>query len=183
MMSSEFILLFLSLINICCSQGKLYDYLGCIVLSVGPFISILLSITSSPSDIVLNDSAVTLSCRGNRSSAIDDPSLLSIMWYHEEMMVQLTSNVSLSDDGAAFTNTLTIDPFTISSVGDYKCVAMIDNSTAETTTTISARRKPYSLYLVLLCLHSSTSIISQCNSCRRYLHYRRYSNTNMYCNS
>ena len=64
------------------------------------------------------------------------------MWYHKEMTVQLTSNVSLSDGSAVFTNTLTIDPFTISSVGDYRCVAMIDNSTAETTTTIRARRKP-----------------------------------------
>ena len=63
-------------------------------------------------------------------------------------MVQLTSNVSLSDDGAAFTNTLMIDPFTISSVGDYRCVAMIDNSTADITTTIRAKCKPYLLYLV-----------------------------------
>ena len=59
-------------------------------------------------------------------------------------MVQLTSDVSLSNGGAAFANTLTIDPFTISSVGSYRCVAMIDNSTAEkiATKTIRARRKP-----------------------------------------
>ena len=71
------------------------------------------------------------------------------MWYHEEMMVQLTSNVSLSNGGAAFTNTLTIYSFTISSVGDYICVAMIDNSTAETNTTIRARGK---LQLYTSCL-------------------------------
>ena len=99
-----------------------------------------LSITSSPSDIVLESAInVTLSCSG---SLINHSSLLSIMWYHEEMMVQLTSNISLSNNGSTFTNTLTIDPFTISSVGDYRCVAMIDNSTAETTTTIRARCKP-----------------------------------------
>ena len=100
-----------------------------------------LLVTSSPSDIELDGSTVTLSCRGNLSSAIDDPSLLSIMWYHEEMTVQLTSNVSLSNDGAAFTNTLTIEPFNISSVGDYRCIIMIDNSTGETNKTIIARRK------------------------------------------
>ena len=61
-------------------------------------------------------------------------------------MVQLTSNISLSDDSATFTNTLTIDPFNISSVGNYRCEAMIDNSTAEMTTTITAKRKPYKLH-------------------------------------
>ena len=69
---------------------------------------------SNPSDILLNDNAVALSCSGTLSRAIDNPSL---MWYHEEMMVQLTSNISLSDDGTIFTNTLMINPFTISSVG------------------------------------------------------------------
>ena len=144
-------------------------------------------ITSNPgpSDIVLDDSTVTLSCSGtlNVSGNMFNNSLheTSIMWYHDGTPVHSTNTVNIND--TLITNTLTIDPFTISSVGDYRCEAMIDDSTAETTTTISARRKPYLLHLVLLCLHSSTSIISQCNSCRRYLHYRRYSNINMYCNS
>ena len=56
-------------------------------------------------------------------------------------MVQLTSNVSLSDDGTAFTNTLTINPFTISSVGDYRCVAMINDTRAEVATTVKGKRK------------------------------------------
>ena len=139
-------------------------------------------ITSNPNDIVLDDSTVTLLCSGTLSVSgnMFNNSLheTSIMWYHDGTPVQSTNNTI----NTLITNTLTIDPFTISSVGDYRCVAMIDNSTAETTTTIRARRKPYLLYLVLFCLHSSTSIISQCNSCRRYLHYRRYSNINMYCN-
>ena len=100
-----------------------------------------LSITSSPSDILLDDSAVTLSCSGTLSSAIDDPSLLSIMWYHEEMMVQLTSNISLGNDRTAFTNTLTIDPFNISSVGSYRCVATINDSTAEIITIVRGKCK------------------------------------------
>ena len=172
-------------------------------------------ITSHPRDIVLDGSPVTLSCSGTLNSAIDDPSLLSIMWYHEEMMVQLTNNVSLSNGGAAFTNTLIIDPFTIPSVGDYRCVAMIDGSTAETTTIIRAERKTsikgyhihmytqgqqlwpglhsiyhtcfvYNyilLYLINIYFYYSSASISQCNSCTRYLHYRRYINISMYCNS
>ena len=106
-------------------------------------ITLTLVITFSPSDIVLVDSAVILSCSGTLNTTIDDPSLLSIMWYHEEMMVQLTSNVSLSDDGTAFTNTLTINPFTISSVGDYRCVAMINDhdTRAEVATTVKGKRK------------------------------------------
>ena len=56
-------------------------------------------------------------------------------------MVQLTSDVSLSNGGAAFTNTLTIDPFNISSVGSYRCEAMIDNSTAEGTTIVKGKCK------------------------------------------
>ena len=142
-------------------------------------------ISSNPSDIVLDDSTVTLSCSGTLSVSgnMFNNSLheISIMWYHDGTPVELTNTVNIND--TLITNTLTIDPFNISSVGDYRCLAMIDNSTAETTTTIRARGKPYLLYLVLLCLHSSTSIISQCNSCRRYLHYRRYSNINMHCNS
>ena len=99
-------------------------------------------------------------------------------------MVQLTSDVSLSNGGAVFTNTLKIEQFNISSVGDYRCVPMIDNSTAETTKTIKARgKRPYLMYLFLLSLYSATSIISQCNSCTRYLHYKRYSDINMHCNS
>ena len=154
-------------------------YLLYIVTLIGDII-----ITSNPSDIVL-DSTVTLSCSGTLSvSGNMFNNFLhetSIMWYRDGTPVQSTNTVNISD--TLITNTLTIDPFTISSVGDYRCVAMIDNSTAVTTTTIRARRKPYLLYLVLLCLHSSTSIISQCNSCRRHLHYRRCSNINMYCNS
>ena len=89
-------------------------------------------ITSSPSDRVLVGSAVALSCSGNLSSSIDDPSLLSIMWYHayDGTTAQLNSDVSLSNGGTAFTSTLTIDPFTISSVGRYRCTATIDGSTA-----------------------------------------------------
>ena len=61
-------------------------------------------------------------------------------------MVQLTSDVSLSNGGAAFTNTLTIDPFNISSVGSYRCEAKINGNTTETTTIIKAKGKPYLLY-------------------------------------
>ena len=84
------------------------------------------------------------------------------MWYREEMMVQLTSNVSLSNGGAAFTNTLAIDPFTISSVGDYRCVAMIDNSTAEITKTIRARRKPLLVQLIIIISTCTTSTCMLC---------------------
>ena len=64
----------------------------------------------------------------------------SIMWYHDGTPIQSTNIVNIND--ILITDTLTIDPFTISSVGDYRCVAMIDNSTAETNTTIRARCKP-----------------------------------------
>ena len=102
-------------------------------------------ITSNPSDIVLDDSTVTLSCSGtlsvSRSGNMFNNSLheTSIMWYHDGTPVQSTNTVDIND--TLITNTLTIDPFTISSLGDYRCVAIIDNSTAETTTTIRARRK------------------------------------------
>ena len=107
-------------------------------------------ITSNSSDIVLDDSTViTLSCSGTLSVSgnMFNNSLheTSIMWYHDGTPVQSTNIVNIND--ILITNTLTIDPLTISSVGDYRCVAMIDNSTAETTTTIRARRKPYLLYL------------------------------------
>ena len=115
-----------------------------------------LIITSNPSDIVLDDSTVTLSCSGalSVSGNMFNNSLheTSIMWYHDGTPVQSTNTVNIND--TLITNTLTVDPFNISSVGNYRCVAMIDNSTAETTTTIRARGKPYLLYLVLLCLPS-----------------------------
>ena len=107
-------------------------------------------IASNPSDIVLDDSTVTLSCNGTLSVSgnMFNNSLheTSIMWYHDGTPVQLTDTVNIND--TLITNTLTIDPFTISSVGDYRCVAMIDNSTAERITTIKAKCKPYLLYLV-----------------------------------
>ena len=101
-------------------------------------------ITSNPSDIVLDDSTVTLSCSGTLSVSgnmfTNSLHETSIMWYHDGTPVQSTNTVNIND--TLITNTLTIDPFTISSVGDYRCVAMIDDSTAENTTTIKARRKP-----------------------------------------
>ena len=122
---------------------------SCCIFFVEPIIGTL-SITSSPSDIVLDGSAVTLSCSGTLSSAIDDPSLLEIItWHHRGMIVQTISNISLSNNGTAFTNTLTIDPFTISSVGGYSCRVRIHFSEIEIYTTIEARRKPFWLYLVL----------------------------------
>ena len=102
-------------------------------------------ITSYSSDIVLDDSTVTLSCSGTLSVSgnMFNNSLheTSIMWYHDGTPVQSTNTVNIND--TLITNTLTIDPFTISSVGDYRCETIIDNSTAETTTTIRARRKPF----------------------------------------
>ena len=56
-------------------------------------------------------------------------------------MVQLTSNILLSNDGTVFANTLTIDSLNISSVGDYKCMAIIDGSRLEETINIKAKRK------------------------------------------
>ena len=163
-----------------CNSIDRYMYTLHLVVLIGDTI-----ITSNPSDIVLDDSTVTLSCSGTLSVSgnMFNNSLheASIMWYHDGTPVQSTNTVNIND--TLITNALTIDPFIISSVGDYRCVTMIDNSTAETTTTIKAKRKPYLLYLVLLCLYSSISIIIQCNSCRKYLHYRRCSNINMYCNS
>ena len=101
-------------------------------------------ITSNPSDIVLDDSTVTLSCSGNLSLSGNtfNNSLheTSIKWYHNGTPVQSTDTVNIHN--TLITNTLTINPFNISSVGDYRCVAMIDNSTAETTTNIRARCKP-----------------------------------------
>ena len=102
-------------------------------------------IASNPSDIVLDDSTVTLSCSGTLSVSgnmfTNSLHEASIIWYHDGAPLQSTNTVNIND--IFITNTLTIDPFTISSVGDYRCVAMIDNSTAETTTTIRARRKLY----------------------------------------
>ena len=122
-------------------------------------------ITSNPSDIVLDDSTVTLSCSGTLSVSgnmfTNSLHETSIMWYHDGTPAQSTNTVNIND--TLITNTLTIDRFTISSVGDYRCVAIIDNSTAETTTTIKARRKPiyctwfYSVYTVLP--PSSVSVI------------------------
>ena len=89
----------------------------CFIISHLGFFTGGLSITSNPRNIVLNGNPVALLCSSTLSSATEDPSLLSIMWYHEEMMVQLTSNVSLSDDGTTFINTLIINPFNISSLG------------------------------------------------------------------
>ena len=65
------------------------------------------------------------------SAAIDDPSLLSITWYHEETMIQSTSDtVLLNKDGTAYiTNNLIIDPFTTSTVGIFRCVATIADNT------------------------------------------------------
>ena len=101
-------------------------------------------ITSNPSDIVLDDSTVTLLCSGTLSVSgnmfTNSLHETSIMWYHDGTPVQSTNTVDIND--TLITNTLTIDRFNISSVGDYRCVAIIDNSTAETTTTIRARRKP-----------------------------------------
>ena len=103
-------------------------------------------ITSNPSDIVLDDSTVTLLCSGTLSvsGSMFNNSLheTSIMWYHyayDETPVLSTNTVNIND--TLITNTLAIDPFTISSLGNYRCVAMIDNSTAETFTTIRAKRK------------------------------------------
>ena len=117
------------------------------------FVGQTLSITSSSGDrrtvIVLDGSTITLSCSGNLSSAINDPSLLSIIWYHDGTMVELTSNVSLSNDGATFTNTLAIDPFTISSVGSYRCVAMIDDSIARSPHRVLRGKRKYNNNLLL----------------------------------
>ena len=103
--------------------------------------------TSNPSCIVLNNDStvlVTLSCSGTLSvsDSMFTNSLheASIMWYHDGTPVQSTDTVNIHN--TLITDTLTIDPFTISLVGDYRCVAMIDNSTAETTTNIRARCKP-----------------------------------------
>ena len=99
---------------------------------------------SDPGVIVLDNNAVTLQCNGtlsvsgNMFTSSLHPS--SIMWYHDETLVQSTNNVIIPNT-ASITDTLTIDPFTISSVGDYRCVAMIDDSTADTTITVRARRK------------------------------------------
>ena len=105
-------------------------------------------IISNPSDIILDDSTVTLSCSGTLSVSgnmfTNSLHETSIMWYHDGIPVQLTNTVNGND--TLITNTLTIDPFNISSVGVYRCVTMIDDSTAETNTTIKARGKPYLLY-------------------------------------
>ena len=118
-----------------------YNHLYYTVIFVGDLDTI---VTYNPSDIVLDDSTVTLSCSGTLSvsDSMFTNSLheTSIMWYHDEIPVQLTNTVNIND--TLITNTLTIDPFTISSVGDYRCVAMIDDNTAETTTTIIGRCKP-----------------------------------------
>ena len=62
-------------------------------------------------------------------------------WYHNgkelETMYMSQSDgyhdVLLNNGNTTFTNTLTIDPFTTSSVGNYTCVAKVKDSTAETT--------------------------------------------------
>ena len=99
---------------------------------------------------MLDNNPVALSCSGTLSSPIGDPSLLSIMWYHEGETVQLTSDTSLSNGGTAFTNTLTIDPFNIPSVGRYRCVAMIYDSTIEGARTIRARCKHNAVHVLLI---------------------------------
>ena len=114
-----------------------------------------LSITSNISDRVLDgSSAVTLSCSGNLSRAMKSHSssslvLLMTWWYHNEIVLQ-SDDVWLNNNSTTFTNTLTIDPFNISSVGDYKCVAKVNDSTAETTKTIRAMCKTYWLYLLFI---------------------------------
>ena len=74
------------------------------------------------------------------------------MWDHGEMMVQrLTGDVSLSN-GTVFSNTLTIDQFNTSSVGNYTCTAKIGDNMKKASITISLKREPYLSYLVLLTL-------------------------------
>ena len=106
-----------------------------------------MAITSNPSNIVLDGSPATLSCSGTLSSAPVYPSLLSIMWNRRGILT--TSNVSLSNGGTVFTGTLTIDPFTISSLGNYRCVAMIDNSTVVHLRSVTAICKHNSMLLIL----------------------------------
>ena len=102
-----------------------------------------LTIEADPSTTVPKGGSVVVSCSGVlRHYSLMNPGL-SITWYHNEVVLSNKASIIITSLGwlKHFSQTLTINSLTTSSVGSYRCVAEVDGNTKENSLVLQIKGK------------------------------------------